>query len=182
MGLFRLRGLFLLSVAALLLGGCASQEPADSGPDMESIEDSSDTSMGDKQVEPAGPKVKNGKIVLPADDMSSGEMLQGVFYFDFDQAIVRRTGHEELNKHAKVLSADSELRVRLEGHADERGTREYNLALAERRANAVRAYLVAQGAVRAQIEVISYGEEKPANNGHSESSWAENRRVEIVYR
>jgi peptidoglycan-associated lipoprotein len=182
MGLFRLRGLFLLSVAALLLGGCASQEPADSGPDMESIEDSSDTSMGDKQVEPAGPMVKNGKIVLPADDMSSGEMLQGVFYFDFDQAIVRRTGHEELNKHAKVLSADSELRVRLEGHADERGTREYNLALGERRANAVRAYLVAQGAVRAQIEVISYGEEKPANNGHSESSWAENRRVEIVYR
>jgi peptidoglycan-associated lipoprotein len=182
MGLFRLRGLFLLSVAALLLGGCASQEPADSGPDMESIEDSSDTSMGDKQVEPAGPMVKNGKIVLPADDMSSGEMLQGVFYFDFDQAIVRRTGHEELNKHAKVLSADSELRVRLEGHADERGTREYNLALAERRANAVRAYLVTQGAVRAQIEVISYGEEKPANNGHSESSWAENRRVEIVYR
>lgn len=182
MGLFRLRGLFLLSVAALLLGGCASQEPADSGPDMESIEDSSDTSTGDKQVEPAGPMVKNGKIVLPADDMSSGEMLQGVFYFDFDQAIVRRTGHEELNKHAKVLSADSELRVRLEGHADERGTREYNLALAERRANAVRAYLVAQGAVRAQIEVISYGEEKPANNGHSESSWAENRRVEIVYR
>ena len=179
MGLFRLRGLFLLSVAALLLGGCASQEPADSGPDMESMEDSSDTSMGDKQV---GPMVKNGKIVLPADDMSSGEMLQGVFYFDFDQAIVRRTGHEELNKHAKVLSADSELRVRLEGHADERGTREYNLALAERRANAVRAYLVAQGAVRAQIEVISYGEEKPANNGHSESSWAENRRVEIVYR
>jgi peptidoglycan-associated lipoprotein len=182
MGLFRLRGLFLLSVAALLLGGCASQEPADSGPDMESMEDSSDTSMGDKQVEPAGPMVKNGKIVLPADDMSSGEMLQGVFYFDFDQAIVRRTGHEELNKHAKVLSADSELRVRLEGHADERGTREYNLALAERRANAVRAYLVAQGAVRAQIEAISYGEEKPANNGHSESSWAENRRVEIVYR
>ena len=182
MGLFRLRGLFLLSVAALLLGGCASQEPADSGPEMESMEDFSDTSMSDKQVEPAGPMVKNGKIVLPADDMSSGEMLQGVFYFDFDQAIVRRTGHEELNKHAKVLSADSELRVRLEGHADERGTREYNLALAERRANAVRAYLVAQGAVRAQIEVISYGEEKPANNGHSESSWAENRRVEIVYR
>ena len=72
--------------------------------------------------------------------------------------------------------------IRLEGHADERGTREYNLALGERRANAVRAYLVAQGASRSQIEVISYGEEKPANSGHNESSWAENRRVEIVYR
>jgi peptidoglycan-associated lipoprotein len=182
MGIFRLRGLLLFCVAALLLGGCASQEPADSGPDMESMEESSDTSMGDKPIEPAGPMVMNGKIVLPANDMSSGETLQGVFYFDFDQAIVRRTGHEELNKHANVLSSDSDLRVRLEGHADERGTREYNLALGERRANAVRANLVAQGAARSQIEVISYGEEKPANNGHSEASWVENRRVEIVYR
>ena len=182
MELFRLRGLLLPCVAALLLVGCASQEPADSGPDMESMEDSSDTSMGDKQIEPAGPMVKNGKIVLPAGEMNSGETLQGVFYFDFDQAIVRRGGHEELNKHALVLSSGSDLRVRVEGHGDERGTREYNLALGERRANAVRAYLVAQGAARTQIEAISYGEEKPANNGHSESSWAENRRVEIVYR
>ncbi len=182
MGIFKLRGLLLLCVAALLLSGCASQEPADSGPDMEPMEKASDTSVDDKPIEPAGPMVKNGKIVLPADDMGSGETLQGVFYFDFDQAIVRRTGHEELSKHARVLSADRYLWVRLEGHADERGTREYNLALGERRANAVRAYLVAQGAARTQIEVISYGEEKPANNGHSESSWAENRRVEIVYR
>jgi len=182
MGMFKLRGLLLLCVATLLLGSCTSQEPADSGPDMEPMEQASDTSADDMPVEPAGPMVKNGKIVLPADDMGSGETLQGVFYFDFDQAIVRRTGHEELNKHAGVLSADRYLRVRVEGHADERGTREYNLALGERRANAVRGYLVAQGATRTQIEVISYGEEKPANNGHAESSWAENRRVEIVYR
>ena len=182
MDLFKLRGLLLVCVAALVLAGCASQEPADSGPDMESMGKPSDASMGDEPIGPAGPMVQNGKIVLPADDMSSGETLQGVFYFDFDQAVVRRTGHEELNKHAKVLSSDSELRVRLEGHADERGTREYNLALGERRANAVRAYLVAQGAARNQIEGISYGEEKPANKGHSESSWAENRRAEIVYR
>ena len=129
--------------------------------------------------------VENGKVIIPVDDGKSGgmtEMLNGVFYFDFDQAIVRRVGHEELNKHAQVLSGDRYMRVRLEGHADERGTREYNLALGERRANAVRAYLVAQGASRSQIEVISYGEEKPANSGHNESSWSENRRVEIVYR
>ena len=81
-----------------------------------------------------------------------------------------------------MLSSDRYLRVRVEGHADERGTREYNLALGERRANAVRAYLVAQGASRSQIEVISYGEEKPVNNSHNESGWAQNRRVEIVYR
>ena len=182
MSLFRLPVFLLPCVAALILGGCASQEPTDSGPEVEPREQGPDTSAGNKPVEVAGPMVKNGKIVLPAGEMNSGETLQGVFYFDFDQAIVRRGGHEELNKHAMVLSSGSDLRVRVEGHGDERGTREYNLALGERRANAVRAYLVAQGAARTQIEAISYGEEKPANNGHSESSWAENRRVEIVYR
>jgi peptidoglycan-associated lipoprotein len=114
--------------------------------------------------------------------MGDTEILQGIFYFDFDQAIVKRGGHTELNDHAKVLSGNRMFRIRLEGHADERGTREYNLALGERRANAVRAYLVAQGASRSQIEVISYGEEKPVNRGHNESSWEKNRRVEIVYR
>jgi len=81
-----------------------------------------------------------------------------------------------------VLSGNSMLSVRLEGHADERGTREYNLALGERRANAVQAYLIAQGVSRSQMEVISYGEEKPADSGHDEGSWTKNRRVEIVYR
>ena len=132
--------------------------------------------------EPYDEVVENGKIVLPmGDGMGTTEMLNGVFYFDFDQAIVKRAGHEELNKHAKVLASDRYLRVRLEGHADERGTREYNLALGERRANAIRAYLTAEGASRSQIEVISYGEEKPAVSGNGESVWAQNRRVEIKY-
>lgn len=180
----RLRGLLVLCMAGLLLGGCASQEPADSGPDMAPIEQAPDTSAAaEETMAPAGPVVENGKIVIPMDDSGSmTEMLNGIFYFDFDQAIVKRTGHEELDKHASVLAGDRYLRVRLEGHADERGTREYNLALGERRANAVSAYLVAQGASRSQIEVISYGEEKPANAGHDESAWGQNRRVEIVYR
>ena len=110
------------------------------------------------------------------------ETLEGIFYFDFDQAIVKRTGHSELNKHASALQSNRMLWVRLEGHADERGTREYNLALGERRANSIRAYLVAQGVSSSQIEVISYGEEKPVVGGDSESSWSQNRRVEIVYR
>jgi len=114
--------------------------------------------------------------------MDGMEQLQGLFYFDFDQTIVKRAGHMDLSKHAMVLKDDSTLRVRLEGHADERGTREYNLALGERRANAVRAYLVAEGAPRSQIEVISYGEEKPVDGGHNEAAWAMNRRVEVVYR
>ncbi|MDG1203970.1 MAG: peptidoglycan-associated lipoprotein Pal [Pseudomonadales bacterium] len=115
-------------------------------------------------------------------DLGDAETLTGVFYFDFDQAIVKRSGHVELDKHASALMSERTLRVRLEGHADERGTREYNLALGERRANAVRAYLVAQGVSRSQIEVISYGEEKPQVMGTGESNWARNRRVEFSYR
>ena len=181
----RFRHLIALSFAGLLLGGCASNEPEDAGPGMEPREQAPQMdTMEPVASEPARPQVENGKIVIPAGEgsMASSEMLNGLFYFDFDQAIVKRTGHGELNKHAMVLGEDRYLRVRVEGHADERGTREYNLALGERRANAVRAYLVAQGASRSQIEVISYGEEKPTNSGHSESAWAQNRRVEIVYR
>ena len=188
MGTIGTRELIALCLAGLLLAGCASQEPEDAGPDMEPLEQSAETDMGSDDtavMEPAGPVVENGKVIIPVNDGTSDgmtEMLNGIFYFDFDQAIIRRTGHEELNKHAQVLAGDRYMRVRVEGHADERGTREYNLALGERRANAVRAYLVAQGASRSQIEVISYGEEKPANSGHNESSWTQNRRVEIVYR
>jgi peptidoglycan-associated lipoprotein len=188
MGIMRLRGLLVLCLAGLLLGGCASKEPADSGPDMEPMEQAPELGAGsddEASTEPAGPVIEDGKVIIPVDDGMGGEMtemLNGVFYFDFDQAIVKRSGHGELDKHASVLSGDRYIRVRLEGHADERGTREYNLALGERRANAVRAYLVAQGASRSQIEVISYGEEKPDNTGHNESAWAQNRRVEIVYR
>ena len=80
------------------------------------------------------------------------------------------------------MKQNPSLRVRLEGHADQRGTREYNLALGERRANSVRAYLVAQGVPSSQMEVISYGEEKPYSTGSTEMSWSYNRRVEIVYR
>ena len=181
----RIKELIALCIAGLLLAGCASQEPEDTWPEMEPVEQTPDTDMDTAVLEPAGPVVENGKVIIPVsggtgDGMT--EMLNGIFYFDFDQAIVKRIGHEELNKHAQVLAGDRYMRVRLEGHADERGTREYNLALGERRANAVRAYVVAQGASRSQIEVISYGEEKPDNSGHNESSWAQNRRVEIVYR
>lgn len=184
MGITKIRGLFVVGLAAVLLVGCASTEP-DDGPGMDpgteappSVVEPAPTP--EPTPEPVKPMVDRGKIVIPMG--SSTETLTGIFYFDFDQAIVKRAGHSELNKHSQVLSGDRMLRARIEGHADERGTREYNLALGERRANAVRAYLAAQGASRSQVEVISYGEEKPVNSGHNESSWAQNRRVEIVYR
>ncbi len=104
--------------------------------------------------------------------------LDTVFYFDFDQAVLRPDSRTALLGHAEQLKA-APRSVRLEGHADERGTREYNMALGERRANAVRDFLVLQGVNGSDLEVISYGEERPESMGSSESSWSANRRVEL---
>ncbi len=86
-----------------------------------------------------------------------------------------------MDAHAKFLAADRNAKVRLEGHADERGTRAYNLALGERRSNAVARYLVIQGVNRSQIETVSYGEERPLSLVRDDSGWSRNRRVELIY-
>lgn len=104
-----------------------------------------------------------------------------VFYFDFDQSELKPEAREALVYHANHLKANPNVRVRLEGHADERGTREYNLALGERRAQSVERYLEVQGVSPNQLETISYGEERPAQNGSTEAAYAQNRRVELVY-
>jgi peptidoglycan-associated lipoprotein len=104
--------------------------------------------------------------------------LEYVFYFDFDQATVREDSRTALDAQAARLRGTS-AKVRLEGHADERGTREYNLALGERRAKAIANYLSVQGVDAANVEVVSYGEEKPVAAGHDDDSWSKNRRVEL---
>lgn len=103
------------------------------------------------------------------------------FYFDFDTAEIKQEARDVLVAHARYLEANPGRDVRIEGHADERGTSEYNLALGERRANAVQRFLVVNGASRGQTETVSYGEEKPAVMGSSESAWAQNRRVELIF-
>lgn len=107
--------------------------------------------------------------------------LQTVFYFDFDKAVIQTGAFEALSTHAKYLASNPDARVVLEGHADERGTREYNMALGERRAKAVSRFMTVQGAGSNQIEVVSYGEERPAMMGHESASWDKNRRVELKY-
>ncbi len=102
-----------------------------------------------------------------------------VFYFDFDVAEFQPADRETLAIHGRNLAANANRRIRLEGHADERGTREYNLALGERRANSIRDFLIVNGAARSQIETVSYGEERPAAQGQSEDAYRQNRRVEI---
>lgn len=103
-----------------------------------------------------------------------------VFYFDFDVSEFRQADRDVLNYHARDLAANSAKRIRLEGHADERGTREYNLALGERRTNGILNYLLVNGVARTQLEMVSYGEERPAATGQSEADYQANRRVEIV--
>lgn len=103
------------------------------------------------------------------------------FYFDFDTAEIKSEAREVLVAHARYLESNPGQDVRIEGHADERGTKEYNLALGERRANAIERFLIVNGASRSQTETVSYGEEKPAVSGSSESAWAQNRRVELIF-
>ncbi|QEY59348.1 peptidoglycan-associated lipoprotein Pal [Pseudomonas sp. C27(2019)] len=100
------------------------------------------------------------------------------FYFEFDSSDLKVEAMRALDVHARDLQNNG-ARVVLEGHADERGTREYNMALGERRAKAVQRYLVLQGVSPAQLEPVSYGEERPSVIGHDESAWSQNRRVEL---
>ena len=104
-----------------------------------------------------------------------------LFFFGFDKSDLSQDALDDLDAHAKYLAADRSAKVRLEGHADERGSRAYNLALGERRANAVARYLVIQGVNRSQIESISYGEERPLSLSRDENGWSRNRRVELIY-
>ncbi|MBL4763052.1 MAG: peptidoglycan-associated lipoprotein Pal [Gammaproteobacteria bacterium] len=116
----------------------------------------------------------------PLDDPES-PLTQRVIYFEFDSAKVKSGDLAALEAHGGYLAERADVHVRLEGHADERGSREYNIGLGDRRAQSIRRLLLFQGAVSDQIETISYGEERPAVAGHNENAWGQNRRVEIVY-
>jgi peptidoglycan-associated lipoprotein len=115
------------------------------------------------------------------EDEKNAQALAHIIYFDFDQSTIKAEFRAALNGHAAYLSQNPSANIVLEGHADERGTREYNIALGERRGNAVSRYLVVQGVSVDAIEVVSFGEERPVNAGHDSASWAENRRVVIRY-
>jgi len=151
-------GLGLACVLAVM-SGCTSTD--------------SDTS-GQQMVEQTPPPVVEETTPEPTPLAP----LDNIVYFDFDQSLLKPETRDLLIQHADRMRGNSGT-VRLEGHADELGTREYNLALGERRANAVRDFLVLQGVDASSLEVISYGEERPAQAGSSESARAMNRRVVI---
>jgi peptidoglycan-associated lipoprotein len=125
--------------------------------------------------------VENTTTGTAVTDTSAPEAtLSNVVYFDFDQYALTAESRAVLLAHADKLKGAS-VAVRLEGHADERGSREYNMALGEKRANAVRDFLVTQGVNGSSLEVVSFGEEQPAATGSDEASWSQNRRVEVKY-
>jgi len=104
-----------------------------------------------------------------------------IIYFDFDSYAIRSEFREQLHAHARFLNENRQRHVTIEGHTDERGSREYNIALGERRANAVRDFLLINGVSPNQIMVVSYGKERPAVEGTGEAVWSKNRRAELIY-
>lgn len=114
-------------------------------------------------------------------EQTEGALANRTIYFEFDSAKLTSESIEILETHGNFIAGNGEVSVRLEGHADERGSREYNIALGDRRAQSVRRVLLFQGASTDQVDTVSYGEEQPAVSGHTEEAWARNRRVELIY-
>lgn len=164
-----------------LLAACASKDPAPT----QVFEPTPVTNSGTGGAPTTGTTIStpitgtSGRID-PLKD--SGNILsRRVVYFDYDTDVVKSEYADLIQAHANYLSQNRNRRVRLEGHADERGSREYNMALGQRRSNAVRKAASALGVGSDRMETISFGEDKPKASGHDEASWAQNRRVEIVY-
>ena len=160
---------FVLATVAFL-AGCPSKPDEQPAPPPQSTTDTSgvdNSGVTTDSTESQGP---------------SGELLsKRVVYFDLDRADIRADSQPVITAHARYLAGASGQKVRLEGHADERGSREYNIGLGERRGQAVRRALLLQGVAEAQLSTVSYGEERPAAAGSDEQTYSMNRRVEIVY-
>ncbi|MDX9873520.1 MAG: peptidoglycan-associated lipoprotein Pal [Spongiibacteraceae bacterium] len=166
------RNLIATALAAALLAGCASNK----------TDDTSGSQAGSDPYGASGYQSGSATAYDQASaDAAALASLQRVFYFDFDKSELRPEVQAELDKYVNILR-NSNQSIRLEGHADERGTTEYNLALGERRANSVAQYLLVNGVSRDRIEVVSYGEERPAAIGHDDAAHAQNRRVEVILR
>lgn len=166
----------LLITLSLGLVACSHKPPKPSGESTASSTDQGANGSGAQNPDATGRSLDD-----EAAGPQAGLLAKRTVYFDFDSSEIRGEGTDIVAAHAKYLAANTSTRVRLEGHTDERGSREYNIGLGERRAQAVRRALLLQGATDKQISTVSYGEERPAVPGHDESAWAKNRRVEIIY-
>lgn len=164
--------LIIALLFTLAITGCSST--GDVADDSVAVEDQGATAEGASDYQDSGIKA-----------LGSGEpgeaLSHRVIYFAYDSYDVAEQDRDLIAAHANYLAAHPGVSVRLEGHADERGSREYNIALGERRNSSVKRMLELQGVSPGQITTVSYGEENPAVEGHDESAWSLNRRVELVY-
>jgi len=159
----------ILSIAlVILLSACANKTINPDG------EEGSQANKGAMSGENASPTVN--PLVDPTNILSKRSV-----YFEFDEYVVNDKYKSMVLSHARYLRENSNLNIRVQGNADERGSREYNLALGQRRADSVKRVMTLSGTPDSQIESVSYGEEKPRAVGHNEASWTENRRVDIRY-
>jgi len=160
-------------LSTLLLSGCA-KKPA---PVVEPVPPKVEATPPPIKVE--APKVDEAALRRQRIQAKISEIFKTI-YFTYDQSSLTDDGKATCEAIGQLMKEALDITVRLEGHADERGTNEYNLALGEHRAQSIQAYLVSYGVAVARLSVISYGEEKPAVEGQDEASWAKNRRVEFT--
>jgi peptidoglycan-associated lipoprotein len=167
--------LMLIVMSGLALAGCPKKQAT--------LPDASNTpEQTGADTNRAGSNDTTSRA-LPGDEQLKQAAIQAgtIIYFDYDRAEIKPEFVPIVTAHAKYLNGNSANKIRLEGHSDERGSREYNIGLGERRAQAVRRALMLQGVTEAQITTVSYGEERPAVQGSDEAAYAKNRRVELVY-
>lgn len=171
--------LLVLLTSLLTVGACSSkraQTDADTGGETVSAGSGDGTETSGVTTVTAGEGGASGALG-PGGALGS----QRVIYFDFDSSEIRSEYVDVIAAHGRFLSGNASVRVRLEGHSDERGSREYNIGLGERRSQTVRRALALQGVQESQIATVSFGEERPAAAGSDENAYSKNRRVEIVY-
>ena len=177
------RLLVVIAAIGIAIAGCGGSEtlPSDSGLGGAGFGSNAGNNAG---ASTRGAADDGSAEFIPFAGAEPGdrELLQNlIVYFEFDSSEIRSDFNEMLAAHGRYLAADPAARVRLEGHADERGSREYNIGLGERRAQSVRQILLLGGAAPSQLTTISYGEERPAVFGSDEEAYSLNRRVELVY-
>jgi peptidoglycan-associated lipoprotein len=165
----------MFAATVLVLAACKNQDTLPETP-TETVSSTNDGALTNSQGN------GGGLVVSPLEEERRRLLQNLVVYFDYDQAEIRPEFNALLQAHGQNLATNPNAQVRLEGHADERGSREYNIGLGERRAQAVRRVLMLQGATANQLSTVSYGEERPAATGSDDEAWRLNRRVELVYR
>jgi peptidoglycan-associated lipoprotein len=180
---------FVLTLAvSLWLAGCGSSVNLNDVPVEDRAIPSGASASSERSVSGQvadGSAVAKGTGLPPTPELSKAALMDGnarVIYFEYDSFVVTPEYQALVEAHARLLKADARLKVVIEGHTVERGGREYNLALGQRRAESVRRALGLLGVADPQVEAVSFGEEKPAVAGSSEAAWVKNRRAEITYR